>query len=272
MSYHLLESKDAAVQISSGVLPKSTKKPPVWFDRIDEIPLSIPINVSGVGTGKVVFVQGIKLTLETPGGAKWEPGWQQERTPLWPEDSQNQISFQIDRKKFDQIKAQTGSLHMEMALTEYQGEESRNIILSEGEFADPTLGLCALSLRSPSQIDCRRPFRIPGLIASFDPSQASCKFPDDDTAISEDRISHAWYPPSDNDSPEPGLNPVVTYPLGFWSSQLVFTAEKRPKRKTVYLCPGASVKLARPHAVRDSRVKIEINNVALRDLVSFGDE
>jgi hypothetical protein len=268
--YPLLESKDAPAQISSGVLPKSTKKPPVWFDRVDEIPLTIPINVSGVGTGKVVFIQGIRLTLETPGGAKWEPGWKQERTPLWPEDSQNQISFQIDRKKFDQIKAKTGTLHMEFALTEYQAEESRNIVLSEGEFSDPPLGLCAFSLRSPSQIDCRRPFRIPGLIATFDPSQASCQLPEDDTAISEDRISHAWYPPSDNDSPGPGLNPVVTYPLAFGSGQLVFTPDKRPKRKTVYLCPGANVKLAKPQAVRDGRVKIEMNNVALQDLVNFG--
>jgi hypothetical protein len=269
--FPLLESKDAPAQISVGVLPKSAKKPPVWFDRINEIPLTIPIRVSGVGTGRVVFIQGIKLTLETPSRAKWEPGWKQQWIPLWPEDSQNQISYQIERKKFDQIKAQNGTLQIEFALTEYQGEEVRDIVLNEGEFADPTLGLCNFSLRSPSQVDCRRPFRTPGLIATFEPSLANCQGPEDDTAINDDKISHVWYPPSENDSPGPGLNPVVTYTLAFGSRQLVFTPDKRQKRKTVYLCPGAKVKLAKPHAVRDGRIKIEMNNIALQELVNFGD-
>lgn len=146
--YPLLESKDAPAQISPGVFPKSKKRPSISFDRINEIPLTIPIIVSGVGTGKVVFITGIRLKLDTPGGAKWEPGWEQRGIPLWPEVSQNQISFHIDRKKFDQIKAQTGTFHMEFALTEFQEEESRNIVLSDGDFADPTLGLCTFSLRS----------------------------------------------------------------------------------------------------------------------------
>jgi hypothetical protein len=211
------------------------------------------------------------LTLETSAKAKWEPGWKQQWIPLWSEDSQNQISYQIDRKKFDQIKAQTGTLQIEFALTEYRGEEVRDIVLNEGEFADPTLGLCTFSLRSPSQIDCRRPFQAPGVIATFEPSLANCQGPEDDTAINEDKISHVWYPPSDNDSPGPSLSPVVTYPLAFGSGQLVFTPGKRPKRKTTYLCPGAKVTLAKPHAVRDGRMKIEMNNIALQDLVNFGD-
>lgn len=269
--YPMLEPKDAPAQISAGVLPKSTKKLPEWFDRIREIPLTIPINASGVRAGEVVLVDGIRLTMETPSGTKWAPGWTPQGMLLWPEGGENQISYQIDRKMFDQIKAQTGTLHIEFALTEYQAENARDLVLRSGEFADPSLGLCAFSPRNPSLMMCRRPFHIPSLIATFDPSQASCPAPTDDNAIPEDKISHAWYPPSNEDSAGPGLNPVVTFPLTFGSRQMVFTPDKRPKQMTVYLCPGAKVTLAKPHGVRTGILKVDLNNIALQDLVNFGD-
>ncbi len=270
--YPLLEPKDTPAQISVGVLPKSTKTPPEWSDRIGEIPLTIPINYSGVGAGKVVLVDGIRLTMETPGGAKWQPAWAQEGMLLWPEGGLDQISSRIDRKKFDHIKTQTGTLHFEFALTEYQAEETRDIVLHDGEFPDPTLRLCVFSSRNPSLIQCRRPFRTPGLTATFDPSHASCQAPADDTTIREDKISHVWFAPSNEDSPGPGLNPVETYSLIFGSGRVVFTGDKSPKRVTVYLCPGAKVTLAKPHAVRTVRLKVDLNNVTLQDLVNFGDD
>ena len=266
--YPILESKDAPAQISAAVLPKSTKTPPEWLDRIREIPLIIPVDISGVRTGELVTVDGIKLTMETSRGTLWEPGWTPQGMELWPEGGQNQISSQIDREKFDRIKSLTGTLHIEFALTEYQAQDARDLVLPNGEFADPTLGLCAFSPRNPSVIMCRRPFHISSFIATFDPSQASCPAPTDDNAIPEDKISHAWFRPTSEDSAGLGLNPVMNYPLMFGSHQMVFTSDKRQKQMTVYLCPGAKVTLAKPHAVRHVRINVDLNNIALQDLVN----
>ena len=266
--YPMMESKDAPAQISAAVLPKSTKTPPEEFDRVREIPLIIPVNDSGALAGALVVVDGIKLTMETTSGTKWEPGWTSQGMILWPEGGQNQISSQIDRKMFDQLKSQTGTLHIEFALTEYQPQDARDLVLPNGEFADPTLGLCAFSPRNPSVILCRRPFHISSFIATFDPSQASCPAPTDDNAIPEDKISHAWFPPIDERSAELGLNPVMNYPLMFGSHQMVFTSDKRQKQMTVYLCPGAKVTLAKPHAVRHVRINVDLNSIALQDLVN----
>ncbi len=105
--YPMLEPKDAR-QISAGVLPKSAKTQPEWFDQIREIPLTIPINASGVRGGEVVLVDGIRLTMDIPGGTKWEPGWTGQRMILWPEGGQDQISYQIDRKMFDRDQGADG--------------------------------------------------------------------------------------------------------------------------------------------------------------------
>ena len=53
---------------------------------------------------------------------------------------------------------------------------------------------------------------------------------------------------------------------------MVFTPDKRSKQITVYLCPGTKVTLAKPHAVRSGRVKVDLNNITLQDLVNFGHE
>lgn len=266
--YPMLESKDAPAQISAAILPKSTKTAPQWLDRMSEVPLTIPINTSKVPAGEVVIVDGIRLTMETASGTKWQPGWTSQGMILWPEGGQNQISSQIDRKMFDQLKSQTGTLHIEFALTEYQPQEARDLVLRGGEFADPSLGLCEFSPRNPSVIMCRRPFHIPSFIATFDPSQASCPLPADDNAIPEVKISHAWFPPTNEDSAGLGLNPVETYPLIFGSRQMVFTSDKHQRQMTVYLCPGAKVTLAKPHAVHHVRINVDLNNIALQDLVN----
>ena len=49
---------------------------------------------------------------------------------------------------------------------------------------------------------------------------------------------------------------------------MVFTSDKRQKQMTVYLCPGAKVTLAKPHAVRHVRINVDLNNIALQDLVN----
>jgi hypothetical protein len=108
-------------------------------------------------------------------------------------------------------------------------------------------------------------------MATFAPSQASCPAQESDTEIIEDKTSHAWLAGSDDDFPTPGLNPVASYSLAFASQQSVFTPDKHAKRRTVYLCSGAKVRLAKPRAVRDARVKVEMQNIALQDLVYFGD-
>jgi hypothetical protein len=94
---------------------------------MSEVPLTIPIHTSEVPAGEVVIVDGIRLTMETASGTKWQPGWTSQGMVLWPEGGQNQISSQIDRKMFDPLKSQTGTLHIEFALTEYQPQEARDL-------------------------------------------------------------------------------------------------------------------------------------------------
>src|SRR5437667_442099 len=185
------------------------------------------------------------------------------------EASEAPAHFSIARVKLSP-KKQNVRWQIELALTEYEADKARDLLLKEGEFSEPQLGICNLNEKLFSQIDCRRPFQTPALVATFDPAGAKCGTDEDPEDLPEDRVSHAWFTPHRNNSPDAGLNPVNNYQITFgYRRPFYFSAEKR-QFKTVHLCPGAVIKLADPQEKRHVRIKLDMDNVRLRDLVETG--
>jgi hypothetical protein len=156
-----------------------------------------------------------------------------------------------------------------MALAEYQESEGRELVLQEGQFTEPELGICQLKRAYP-QIDCRRPFRQPALMATFDPAESKCAADETEETkeqTPEDKISHAWFPPQSGNGPELGLNPVQDYPVTFVSRTWFSGVGPGRKPRMVHLCPGAKVRLAKPEWKRNARVKVEIPDVRVLDLL-----
>jgi len=178
--------------------------------------------------------------------------------------------YDAKRKAYEKLKKENVRLHIELALTEYQAEETRDLVIKNGEFLDAKLGICSLNERLSWQIDCRRPFRTPGLMATFDPTTAKCAAGEDAEDLPEEAVSHAWFAPHNDDSPDAGLNPVDSYPISFGSRRPFYPSGEKRKFKAVRLCPGAVVKLAKPAVKRHMRVKLDLDNVRLQDLLETG--
>ncbi len=248
--------------------PPAKKGKDSFYDS-GSVYLRIPLMVSGIPSGHAVQIDGIRVSIETAGSAKWDPGWKSQWTQLWNENEQTDISYEMKRKDFDSIQRQPVRLHLELALTEYQETEPRDLILQEGKLPDPQLGICHLEDRNPSWITCIRPFRASGLMASFDPSKTSCETPEDDQYVPDDRVSHTRFSPHYNeDSSSTLLNPVVEYPIvfetRFWWLPTGNGAKRKVKR--VYLCPGAKLRLAKPKEIGHMRMRFDLEGVRLENL------
>jgi len=268
--YPLVESGGSPAKFAARAVPAPAKKRNNPLNLLSDVYLTIPLDISGVAPGRVVVLEGIKAIIETPSGVRLDPGWRAQWTVIWMEDERKNVTYQLKRDDYEKLKAETVQLHVELALKEYQETQAREIVLPEGPFSEPELGICERSDKSPSQIDCRRPFRYPGLMASFNPAQSSCRGEEDEDQQPEDKVSHVWYPPTTEDSPEPGLNPIVEYPIAFGPKTWLASNFEKTKRKqrVVFLCPGAKVKIAKPEATRYARVKVEIGTTHLEDLVT----
>lgn len=254
------------------VIPSSpAKKKNNSFYEPSTISLRVPLLVSGIAVGHAVQVDGVRVSVESAGSPKWDSSWESWAEQLWTESRQADLTYQMKRKEFEPRKTQLARLHLELALTEYQETEPREVTLQEGKFSDPQLGICHLADRNPSMIACLRPFQGLGLMASFDPSKATCEIPEDDQYVPDDRVSHTPFSPNySENSSATFLNPVVEYPIvfgsRFWSFPTGDSAKRKVKR--VYLCAGAKVRLAKPREIGHVRVQFDLDGVPLENLVN----
>lgn len=258
----------ALPQFTPGIVhPKAKKRDNRW-DFLSEVYLSIPVSVSGIAPGHMVRLDGMRVFLEIPANPTWDPGWKPQRTNLWAENQQTKLTFSMKREDFERIKPQQLRLQLELALTEFQEGDVRDLALKEGKFPDELLGICHLVVQNPSAIECERPFHAPGLMVTFEPSLAKCEISEDDKRIVESRVSHAWLPPGDDDSVSSPLNPVVDYFISLYSGEFRWSLDEgaQPIVKRVYLCPGAGVRLASPVEKNQWRVQLKMENVRLEDL------
>jgi hypothetical protein len=234
-----------------------------------DVSIALPLRISAVQPGHLVVVKGIRISATGADGSTWEPGWRSQSTQAWAGEEQSPGLFTLRFKDYVERRDQSLRLHVEQAITEYAGVEERNLILPAGEFSDPLLGTCQLDPRTPSQIECRRPFHDPSLIASVEPGQANCQIEENSYQTPETGIAHAWFFPVDENSFEPALSPLQDYQMFFGSRQwqLKLSSQQESKLRVAKLCPGVTVKLAKTVESRRVRVAVDIEDVRLADLV-----
>jgi hypothetical protein len=231
--------------------------------------LRLPVAISGIPADHLIRVDGLRLQLNSPDGAKWDPGWDSQWTEFWAPSEQKYLFFSMKGKDYEKLKSQTLRLYVELALTEYQETQRREIVLEGGKFSDKDLGTCNLNDKVASQVDCHKPFHQPGLMASFQPSQAKCESPEDDNWALQDEVSHVWNASQSDDSFDPGLNPVVAYSLRFLLKPAFFFKEGKSgvRSRAAHLCVGAKLLLGKPEEKRHVRVTIESDQLRLPDLL-----
>ncbi len=261
--YELVSGDQVPVRIRLGPLLVGKAKHRALPDSQSELFLHIPIEYSGVPSGKVVLVDGTKLSSDAAG---WNPGWKQNWIELWTGSWQRELWYEVKRRDFERLKTRVLPLRLEVALTEYQEQDAKELVLQEGKFPAGGLGTCQLVPDSLFQLECFRPFHEPGVIATFNPQEANCSADETETSLAEDEVSHAWLAPTGEDSFDPGVNPVAKYSISFRPR---LSEEEGLGRKTyqVRLCPGAKLNFAKPHSLRTVRVKLDMTALRLLDLI-----
>lgn len=228
--------------------------------------LRIPVTVSGVALGTLVQLNGANVHSESAQQSSWSRGWLNESATFWPEDQENILNYEVDRKEFEKIKNQPLHLRVELALSEYRTVDSRQLQIRSDRFRNEMLGMCRLFSFDLSQLHCLYPIHTPAYVVRFDPEKSGCS-DDNDSTAQADTVSYAWESPSHAGFPEPELNPISDYHLWFQSVSLLAASRKEPsKSRSVRLCPGTDLTLSRPVLQRQVRIQLDLPNTRLEDL------
>jgi hypothetical protein len=225
--------------------------------RLPSAYLEVSLLVSGVAASHVVLLDGARISIQSSSGSSWDSGWKSVWNRFWPQTNHEKLSFVMPNKDFDKFKNQSIRLHLELALTEFQASQARQLILHNGEFADALLGICRWDENIPFEIHCRRPFRQQGFMATFDSQKSPCQI---DKGLTGNPVSHAWSPPQSDDSPDVGFDPVDHY--------IVDLAVLGTDQKSPHPCAGSTISLASPEQLQHVRVSLDVQNANIQNLIS----
>jgi hypothetical protein len=216
----------------------------------------------------MVMVDVMKITTDSPQDSRWSLGWKYQHAELWPEDQLKSLSYGVSRKEYEKIKTKPLNLHIELALSEYQEADARILSVPAGRFVDETLGICRVGPRQSYLIECLRPFHSPGLMATFDPQKFPCTGYENSYTIQENAVSHAWEFTNHYGFPDANFTPIADYSIWFRPTSLLTGLDAKPQQRTksLILCPGSEIRLARPERKRQVRIQLDLPDVRLQDL------
>jgi len=267
--YPLVDSSVAPVQFTLVKIPQSkepSKKLPYPMSYIPDVTFGVPLSVSGIAAGHLVRVDGTRVHIESSSAPKLDLDWQSNGAAEWP-NQQSGLMFSLRGNDFNNLKSQPVGLQIELALTEFEETEARDITLGEDKFWDKNLGFCHLDERNPSVMTCIQALTAPRFTATFDPTTSQCEAPEDEKSFFDNRISHAGRFSSSSISL---LSPVENYQIFFAAGDWWWDFGKYglPLRKRIFLCPGAKVRLAVPQAKGQVRIKMQLDGVRLGDFLN----
>jgi hypothetical protein len=262
----LVAAADAPIHFVIPSIPPAKEGQPALPATISDVPLAIPVDVSGVVPGSMILVSGIKITSVAAGEPSWNAVWSGQYLLVWPEDQRKELSYTINRKEYEAIKATPLTLHIQLLLSEYQEADPRTLVLTPLGVRDDYLGTCRLVAFPNELLQCQRPFRTPSFIARFDAPNSAC-------LSSEERakslVAYSWSPENDGLLPNPGLSPIADYTMFFndVTPRPDSQESEQPRYHPTSLCSGAQIQLSRPILKRTFRIQFDIPNTRLQNLV-----
>jgi hypothetical protein len=226
--------------------------------RKTDLTVSFPLQVSGILPDTLIAIDGIQFTITAPQGPPWKSDWLRFGAVLTPNRGRTHVSVIIPRNVYDRVRFAPVKVHIALALTDYREGNARTVIVTEGDFSVPDLGICVNG--TGGNIVCRTALNRPIVIASIDTTTMTC-------------------PPSKGRPPMPpgirltsenwdrtsapakiGTGPVQLMNLLFRDWAQTLDSYGFPGA-----CPGTPVRFTTPEVAQRFRNEVELDDVYIDD-------
>lgn len=228
------------------------------YGEKNKVSIGIPLIVSGISQGSVISVDGIVLTIEAPGGQRWNSGWRGGGSYLFPNRQHTQTYFTADKDFYERVKSTPVSAHISFALAELREKEVRRIVVRAEEFAVPGEGRC--SLAAMDQVVCLFPLKTPFLLMSVQSEEITCTPREKETPLPAGITGYGWMGRRNSSPAEFGISPVQVSPLYVWDWGGFEDHYARPG-----VCPGTPLSFGMLEEVRGKRSELQIDGIRLAD-------
>lgn len=225
----------------------------------DKVWIRIPLLVSGIAPGAVVYVDENKVRIETPGGLRWNSGWGGFLSFLLPAQPYTDTSFAVDRAFFEQVKSSSAKLHISFALTAFRAKEVHRIAATADEFTAPGGVLCWIMPEPSDALQCLSPLKSPNLVVTTLSEDTTCPLRENEKTATPGTTYSAWSRNWGTAPAEFGISPVELFYLSL-SDQTVTSEVSRAR-----LCPGTPLTFRTLEKAQRTRSELTIDGLRLAD-------
>lgn len=239
--------------------PQRQAMPPNLPESQKSVQIEIPFSLSGIAEGSLASVQGFRISVTSPYGARWTSGWKPYSQSLFPSSSHLALFFEVPREFFDRIKSGNVTARLDLALKQFQEARQERIIAAAHEFTVPAVGICSLEPMISEGLLCRFPVRVPKLVlvkAIF--SESTC--PEDQDQASVPPVTYGV-----NGSTEGGaFSAVGTFHLFLVSPDRTISVLPK-RRKEASVCPGTPLSFSFPRETQQNTLTLDLQDFPMAD-------
>lgn len=232
--------------------PVKVLPPKVPPEKGEYVVFAFPLSASGLPTGSLGWVRGIRIVLEAPSGFKWHGGsglvglLRSGENRWW-------ASFAMEQEAYERLKSVPLTARGTVAAEVFREHDFEDVTATGGEFDVPRVGRCRIPEREDRTLRCNSPLVRPSMVvARVDPALSTCPVWEEAPVVPLDGLPYAWLPRRKSELAEYGISPVVSSYFYFQS----FSGRAR-------ICPGTPLTFSFPEFVEDVRSDFEIENVNL---------
>ena len=221
----------------------------------DVVPIRFPVSLSGLPSDSFVELNGLILVLKNSRGEHWDSGWEPRGASYFSDDKTAAIDFYVKKPVFEKFKSDPVSARLLLAFTLFHDQNQKPMVVPNGEFTLPNVGLCSTALIPSSPLACRVPVRGPKfLLFTSRVSSNTCPLRKGESRPEPDRMAHGSLRGSGLPA-EPGISPI--------HDQSVYLRSDLPD--SVGICPGTPLILSNPEQVGRARVELQLDHLSLPD-------
>lgn len=102
------------------------------YPERNKVHLRIPLLVSGIPIGSVVFVHGMLVNIQAPDGTRWSSEWQSTYLSLEADHPSASLPITLDRGFFERVKSAPARVEIGLALHWLRARETQTITAAPG--------------------------------------------------------------------------------------------------------------------------------------------
>jgi hypothetical protein len=231
------------------------------YPEKNKVHILLPLLVSGVAEGSIVFEGGRMESIAAPGGLRWESRWEPGRGEVLANRPRTTETLTIDKDFFERVKSIPVNVHLTFALVPGRATKVVRVVASAAPFTLPGDGRCSFSPLERNKAVCIFPVTAQFMLLSAKSEEITCAPGENEKPLPAGVVAYGWVWVIPAFGAEFGTNPVSTKTLDLSDFGELKVGDSRGG-----ICPGTPLTVYSDwQDGRRFRINLEIDGIRLAD-------